>query len=61
MKKLLNWLFPPVKEESEEEKQKRVAEISATIDELKNINAELEKTKRELAALNKSLNQPHAG
>lgn len=61
MKKILNWLFPPAKEESAEEKEKRVAEISATIDELKNINEELERTKRELAALNESLNQPHAG
>jgi hypothetical protein len=61
MKKILNWLFPPAKEESAEEKAKRVAEINATIYELNNINKELERTKRELAELNKSLNQPHAG
>ena len=50
-----------MKEESQEEKEKRMAEISAAIDELKNINSELEKTKRDLVAVNKLLNQPHAG
>jgi flagellar hook-associated protein FlgK len=57
MKKLLNWIFGPVKKESEEDEEKRIAEINSTLDDLQNINSEIKKKEKELEALNKFLNQ----